>query len=159
VHINTRGINMAVSPELQRYAESRLWMAAHRSPRRVGWAGAVLEREGGDGGTGQRVTCRADAWVRELGLVSARGSSVDPFVAVDLATQRLELAIARRAHRPLPAADRARHAESAWRPDVRRPHDPGAGLVTAGGDRGAGPVRTRGGRFMDYDPVAPDWPA
>lgn len=152
MRIKAQGVNMELSPELRRHAESVLWMAAHRSPRRVAWAEASLDRDDASG----RVTCRVDAWVREFGLVSARRSDMDPFAAVDVAAHQVEQAIVRRASRagfPTLLGDRHLNDPGGSRdPDKCRSRGPTDGAESINRPR------TNGHPFLDYDPVMPNWP-
>jgi ribosome-associated translation inhibitor RaiA len=147
MRINIQGLNMNLPAGLERHAETRLWLASHRSDRRPGWIELLLERD-------EALRCvkfRADAWVRGIGLVSARGSAAGPFRAVDLAAHRLAQAIAGRAaplrapEHQLPSADVATTSysdESVFR------HPSPSGIAER--DR---PLGGSSHRFLDYDPV------
>jgi ribosome-associated translation inhibitor RaiA len=150
MRVNIHGLNMNVSSDLKRHAETRLWMAAHGTPRPAGWAQVLLERDE----AGQRVNFRFDAWVRGIGVVSARGSAPGPLRAIDLAAHRLQQAIAQRTAGHGPAEDQPRNGD-----DAALPHHSDGGSrdlpqsATADRERTRSLFAADSCRFLDYDPV------
>jgi ribosome-associated translation inhibitor RaiA len=84
-----------VSDVLRTYAESRVWLAVRRAAAHLSWVGVRLisdSRERSDG----RVGCRIDVWLRGRGVVTVAHTDVDPYVAIDCASVRLEQALVRK---------------------------------------------------------------
>ena len=84
---------MSVPMELRMYAESRVGMALHRAADRLSFVGVRLGREGA---VDSEVLCQIEAWVRGVGVVTARHADVDSYVAIDRAAALLEQAVLRK---------------------------------------------------------------
>jgi ribosomal subunit interface protein len=87
--------NMTVPKELRMYAESRVGMAVHRAADRLSFVGVRLRRD--DANTADSpVRCQLEAWMRGLGVVTARHADADSYVAIDGAAALLEQAVLRK---------------------------------------------------------------
>ena len=84
-----------VSKELRMYAESRVGLAVHRAADRLSFVGVRLRREG-DRAADSPVQCQLEAWMRGLGVVTARHADADSYVAIDRAAALLEQAVLRK---------------------------------------------------------------
>jgi ribosome-associated translation inhibitor RaiA len=93
MRIDIHAINMALSPDLKTYAETRIWQSARRWSRRVAWTGLWLVQSD-EPAEAAKLSCRLDAWVSGAGIVTVRHADNDPYVAIDIAAARLEQAIA-----------------------------------------------------------------
>ncbi len=104
MRIDIHPINLTLAKELTQYAETRMWQATRRASRRVTWIGVWLTNDPGDDGEA-RFSCRLDAWVRGVGIITIRHFDSNAGGAIDIAAGRLEQAIAgkvrRLAQRPL----------------------------------------------------------
>lgn len=149
MRINIQGLNMEVSAELRRQAEGRLWMAAHRSPRRAGWTEVLLERDE----AARSVKCQVDAWVRGIGHVSARGVAADALAAVDLAALRLEQAIVQCSDRLRLPNNRSGMSGGSLSTPHARSSVFRANASTADRARRGRAAATTDCPFLDYDPV------
>jgi ribosome-associated translation inhibitor RaiA len=77
--------------DLRPYAESRVGLAIHRAVDRVSFVRVRLTRE-----DGRAVMCRVEAWLRGLGVITAKHADIDSYVAIDRAAALLEQAVLRR---------------------------------------------------------------
>lgn len=85
----------SVPMELRMYAESRVGLAVHRAADRLSFVGVRLSREDVDA-PGSPVQCQVEAWMRGLGVVTARHADADSYVAIDRAAALLEQAVLRK---------------------------------------------------------------
>lgn len=120
MRIDIHAINLVPSTDLKDYADTRMWQAARRWARRVAWAGMWLVDEQ-NAATQPRLSCRLDAWVRGVGIVTVRHLDTNPYVAIDIAAARLEQTIAgkmrqlaRRQLRPLTSDGRRNGQPAPW---------------------------------------------
>jgi ribosome-associated translation inhibitor RaiA len=84
-----------VTKELRMYAESRVGLAVHRAADRLSFVGVRLSRED-DRATDSHVQCQLEAWMRGLGVVTARHVDADSYVAIDRAAALLEQSVLRK---------------------------------------------------------------
>lgn len=99
MRIDLHSINVALPDDLQRHAETRLWQVAGPWRDRVVWTGMWLTEHPDlpipGAPTGTHLTCRVDAWVRGIGIITVRHEARAIAPAIDVATALLERAIAR----------------------------------------------------------------
>jgi hypothetical protein len=98
MRIDIHAINFELSEPVERFAESRVWLAARRYVSRVAWIGVWLANDQAEALT-QPMTCRIDAWLRGLGHITIEHADTNIFSAVDIAAARLEQSIGRALHR------------------------------------------------------------
>jgi ribosome-associated translation inhibitor RaiA len=84
-----------VSEMLRTYAESRVWLAVNRAADQLSWVGVRLMGDD-DQALRDRVVCQLDVWLRGIGLVTVRHVDVNPYVAIDRASARLEQTVDRK---------------------------------------------------------------
>src|SRR5688500_17812996 len=84
-----------VPRELRMYAESRVGLAVHRAADRLSFVGLRLGREDVNA-PDSSVQCQVEAWIRGLGVVTARHTDADSYVAIDRAAALLEQAVLRK---------------------------------------------------------------
>ena len=87
--------NITVPKELRMYAESRVGLAVHRAADRLSFVGVRLRRDEADAADSP-VQCQVEAWIRGLGVVTARHADADSYVAIDGAAALLEQAVLRK---------------------------------------------------------------
>lgn len=108
IEVSARNVDLV--PVLRHYAEARAWVALQRVARRPTWVGVRLTGDAGSDTAG-RTTSQFDAWLRGVGLVTARYSDTNPYLAIDCAAVLLGQAVARRLRkagiRPSPEVVRA----------------------------------------------------
>ncbi len=94
MRIDVHAVQIDLTPEMRRHAETRLWLAARRWAHRVIWVGMwLVDHE--PASEEHRIVCRVDCWVRGLGHLAVRHTDRDLHSAIDIATARLEQVIAR----------------------------------------------------------------
>jgi ribosome-associated translation inhibitor RaiA len=94
MRIDIHAVNIDLTDPLKRFAESRAWMSARRHFSRVAWIGLWLvdQRPSPDR---PGLTCRIDAWLRNIGHLTVCHADTNIYVAIDIAAARLEQSIAR----------------------------------------------------------------
>jgi hypothetical protein len=81
--------------ELRLCAEARVGLAAHRAADRLSFVGVRLRR-GDAHAPDSPVQCQLEAWMRGLGVVTAKHADPDSYVAIDRAAALLEQAVLRK---------------------------------------------------------------
>lgn len=95
MHFEILADGATVPRELRMYAESRIGTAVHRAADRLSFAGVHLEREDADA-VDSAVLCHVEAWLKGLGVVTAKHADADSYVAIDRAAALLEQAMHRK---------------------------------------------------------------
>src|SRR5688572_6709726 len=91
-----------VPKELRMYAEARVGLAVHRAADHLSFVGVRLRRENAQAAD-SAVQCQLEAWMRGLGVVTARHVDADSYVAIDRAAALLEQAVLRKLREADPA--------------------------------------------------------
>ena len=91
--INAEGVTLPV--ELHLYAESRVGLSVHRAAGRLSFVGVRLRRDASHL-SDSPIDCQLEAWIRGLGIVTARHADPDVYVAIDRAAALLEQAVTRK---------------------------------------------------------------